>query len=229
MANLVSEQSPERAVALLNRASSTQGFVTLALGDGLTLEHRAIWGAEVSEPMNTLWRQILLGSENDAILARELLAAERFGAADFIKSKVLILASSDDSLDQAYAISIAGYSSQSGEFFDIIDKHVGHSGVSGQAAQHALSAHENAIWASQWVESMWNAPTSEEFWRCLIIAKTSMDSRVNPAPPTASLWTHYAPVSRRARQSAIKERNKEREKRLLGQEAPESVFVTLAQ
>ncbi len=229
VANLVSGQSPERAVALLNRASSTQGFVTLALGDDLTLEHQAIWGAEVSEPMKTLWRQRLLGSENDAILARELLAAERFGSADFIKSMVLNLASSDDSLDQAYAISIAGYSSQSGEFSDIIDKHVGHSGVSGQAAQHALSEHENAMWARQWVERMWNAPTSEEFWRCLIIAKTSMDARVSPAPPKDSLWTHYAPVFRRARKSAIKERNKEREKRLLGQEAPEPVFVTLVQ
>lgn len=228
VANLISGESPERAVALLTRASSSQGFVMLALGDDLTLEHQAIWGAEVSDPVKTIWRQRLLGSENDAVLAREVLAAERFGAADFIKSMVLDLAASEDSLDQAYAISIAGYSIRSDEFADILGKHIGHRGVSGQAAKHAFSEHENTIWARHWVESMWNAPTPEEFWRCLIIAKTSMDARVSPEPPTTSLWRQYAPVFRRARKSAIKDRNKDREKRLVGQETPETVFVTTA-
>ncbi|UWQ74397.1 hypothetical protein [Leisingera sp. M658] len=152
----------------------------LALGDDLTLEHQAIWGAEASDPMKSIWRQRLLGSENDAVLAREVLAAERFGAAGFIKSMVLDLAASEDSLDQAYAISIAGYSIRSAEFADIVGKHIDHRGVSGQAAKHAFSEHENAIWARHWVESMWNAPTPEQFWRCLIITKTSMDARVSP-------------------------------------------------
>jgi len=229
VANLISGESPERAVALLARASSSQGFVMLALGDDLTLEHQAIWGGEASDPIKAIWRQRLLGSENDAVLAREVLAAERFGAADYIKSMVLDLAASEDSLDQAYAISIAGYSIRSDEFADILGKHIGHRGVSGQAAKHAFSEHENAIWARHWVESMWNAPTPEQFWRCLIIAKTSMDARVSPEAPKTSLWGHYAPVFRRARKSAIKDRNKDREKRLVGQEAPEPVFVATAQ
>lgn len=229
VANMISGESPERAVALLTRASSSQGFVMLALGDDLTLEHQAIWGAEASDPMKTIWRKRLLGSVNDAVLAREVLAAERFGAADFIKSTVLHLAASEDSLDQAYAISIAGYSIRSDEFADILSEHIGHRGVSGQAAKHAFSEHENAIWARHWVESMWNAPTPEEFWRCLIIAKTSMDARVSPETPTTSPWGRYASVFRRARKSAIKDRNKVREKRLLGQEAPEPIFIIPAQ
>ncbi|WP_417272201.1 hypothetical protein [Celeribacter halophilus] len=229
VANLISGESPERAVALLTRASSSQGFVMLALGDDLTLEHQAIWGAEASDPIKAIWRQRLLGSENDAVLAREVLAAERFGAADYIKSMALDLAASEDSLDQAYAISIAGYSIRSDEFSDILGKHIDHRGVSGQAAKHAFSEHENAIWARHWVESMWNAPTPEEFWRCLIIAKTSMDARVSHEAPTTSPWGLYAPVFRRARKSAIKDRNKDREKRLVGQEAPEPVFVAMAQ
>lgn len=226
VANLISGEAPEHAVALLKRASSSHGFVLLALGDDLTLEHQAIWGGEVSEPMKTLWRQRLLASENDAVLAREVLAAERFGAADFVKSMVLDLAASEDSLDQAYAISIAGYSIRSNEFTDILGKHIDHRGVSGQAAKHAFSEHENAIWARHWVESMWNATTPEEFWRCLIIAKTSMDARVGPEAPTSSFWAHYVPVFDKARKSAIKDRNKEREKRLLGQETPEKIFIT---
>lgn len=226
VANLISGKAPEHAVVLLKRASSSQGFVLLALGDDLTLEHQAIWGSEESAPMKTLWRQRLLASENDAVLAREVLAAERFGAVDFIKSMVLDLAASEDSLDQAYAISIAGYSIRSGEFAGILGKHIDHRGVSGQAAKHAILEHEGAIWARHWVESMWNATTPEEFWRCLIIAKTSMDARVSPEAPMSSVWTHYAPVFRSARKSAIKDRNKKREKSLLGQETPEKIFIS---
>lgn len=179
VANLISKESPETAVALMKRASSSQGFVVLALGDDLTLEHQAVWGAEMSEPMKALWSERLLASENDAVLAREVLAAERFGGADFIKSFILHLAAGGNSLDLAYAISIAGYSIRSDEFSDILSKHIGCKGVSGQAAKHALSEHENGVWARQWVERMWNAPTPEEFWRCLIVAKTSMDARVS--------------------------------------------------
>lgn len=229
VANLVSAKSPEQAVTLLNRASTSQGFVTLALGDDLTLEHQAIWGSNTSKPMETLWRQRLLGSENNAILAREVLAAERFGASAFIKSLVLKLVSSDDNLDQAYAISIAGYSTQSDEFFDIISKHIDSKGICAEAAKRALSEYERAQWTRKWIKSMWTASTPEEFWRCLIIATTSMDARVKALPPINSKWTHYAPVFHRARKAAIKERNKERKKRLIGQEAPEPIFVSFIQ
>ncbi|WP_124253864.1 hypothetical protein [Cereibacter sphaeroides] len=226
VANLISGDFPERAIALLTRAASSRGFVTSALGDDLTLEHQAVWGAEASDPMRTLWRHRLLGSENDVVLAREVLAAERFGAAEFIKSTVLHLAASEDSLDQAYAMSIAGYSIRSDEFSDILRQYIGNVGISGQAAKHAFAEHKNSIWARHWVESMWNAPTPEEFWRCLMIAKTSMDARVSPDAPTASLWARYAPAFWKARKSAIKDRNKERRKRLVGQETPEKIFIS---
>lgn len=226
VANLVSEQYPDQAVTLLNRASSSEGFLRLALGDDLTLEHQAIWGAKASEPIEKLWRERLLGAENDEVLAREVLAAERFGATAFINSLVQKLASSNDSLDLAYAITIAGYSIQSEEFSDLIGEHLGKKGASGEAAKHARSECKNAKWVHHWVESMWDAETPEEFWRCLMIAKTSMDARVSPKTPENNRWALYAPVFRRARKSSIKERNKERAKRLVGQETPEPIFVS---
>lgn len=228
VANLISAQSPDHAVKLLKRASTSQGFVTQSLEDGLTLEHQAIWGSELSEPIEAMWRQRIMGSENDEILAREILAAERFGAADFIKSMVLQLALSEDGLDQTYAITIAGYSIQSDMFFKTIREHEGDKGLAGQAAKHALIEHENAIWTQHWVDHMWNAPTPEEFWRCLMIAKTSMDARVSNKTPESSCWALYAPVFQRVRASAIKDRNKERKKRLLGQETPEPIFITFS-
>ncbi|USV55892.1 hypothetical protein [Aeromonas encheleia] len=226
VANLISAQDPVHAVALLERACSAKGFVTLELEDNLTLEHQAIWGCYASEPVKTLWRQRLLTSENDVILAREVLAAERFGADDFIKSIILQFMSCKDSLDTAYAISIAGYSAQSDQLVDILSKHINDKGFCAQAAKHALLEHKKAHWARKWLESMWSAPTPEEFWLCLMIAKTCMDARVNVKMPDNSRWAQYVPVFHKAKKAAMKERDKEREKLLLGQAKPDPIFVT---
>lgn len=228
-ANLISSDNPERAVTIFERAVASQGFLTQELGDGLTLEHSAIWQGKVSEPMKAFWRQRLLCSGNDEILFREILAAERFGASSFIKSLVNELVSSKDSLDLAYAISIAGYSKQSTELISVIEKHINDKRLLGVAAKYALASHETAQWAQYWTEKMWNAPTPEEFWRCLMIAKTCIDARVSEQPSSNTKWSHFTPIFQSVRTASIKEKNKERGKKFLGQEAPEKVFVLLSQ
>jgi len=175
--------------------------------------------------MIALWRQRLLSSGNDAKLAREILAAERFGASAFITELVHEMASSQDSLNQAYAIAISGYSHQSADLIAIIENHADDKGISGDAAKHALASHEAAQWAEYWINMMWDAPTSEEFWRCLMIAKTCMDARVLDQPNPNTQWEHYAPIFSNVRKAAIKEQNKQREKRFLGRERPAEIFV----
>jgi hypothetical protein len=203
----------------------SQGFLTLDLGDGLTLEHRAIWGSQESEPIKELWRKRLVTSGNDEILFREILAAERFGASSFIKFLVYELATSQDSLDQAYAITIAGYSNRYEDFISIVEKHIDDKSLSGDAARHALIAYENARWGQYWTDKMWDAPTSEEFWRCLMMSEICIDSRINNDPKINTQWECFTSVFQRVRQAAIKKHNKEREKKFLGQEAPEKIFV----
>ncbi len=226
VANLISYDRPEQAVDLFECASSSKGFVTLALGDDLTLEHQAIWGAKSSKPIEALWLQRLTNSENDAVLAREVLAAERFGASAFIKETTLGMASQEDTLDQAYALSIAGYSGQPDLFSSICDLHAGSKGIVGSAASHAQTEYKNAQWAHAWVSDMWKAETPEKFWRCMIIAKSVMDARVSQATPKNSRWALYGPAFSSARKFAIKERNKQREKTLIGQSAPDKIFIS---
>ena len=69
---------PDKAVSIMRRVLASQGFVTQALRDGLTLEHAAVWGAARSEAIETLWRERLFSAANDEVLAREVLAAEWF-------------------------------------------------------------------------------------------------------------------------------------------------------
>ncbi|OOZ38325.1 hypothetical protein BOW53_15945 [Solemya pervernicosa gill symbiont] len=142
VANLVSKDMPERAVTLFKQAINTQGFVTYALGDDLTLEHQAIWASAPSVPMSELWCQRLLSSINDEALCREVNAAERFGAEKFIKAFVEERANNSSTLDQAYAITVAGFSVQSLQFIDVIEDYLNDAGITGKAAIKAKVAHE---------------------------------------------------------------------------------------
>lgn len=226
VANLVSNNLPEKAVTLFKQALETQGFINHALGDDLTLEHEAIWSSAPSEAMGCFWRQRLLQSGNDEDLAREVLAAERFGAEAFIRAFVEEKAASTSTLDQAYAISIAGFSSQSEQLAGVIEDHIDDKGITGDAAKKAKAAHEAAQWAKKWVNDMCAAKSPEEFWCCLIISKTCMDARISDSPILGTKWAHYAPLFRKVRKDALKEHNKTRKKTLLGQEAPDGIFVT---
>lgn len=133
---------------------------------------------------------------------------------------------SGSTLDQAYAISVAGFSMQSGHFVRVIEDHLGDNGITGDAAKKARTAHEAAQWAKKWVSDICIANSSEEFWCCLIISKTCMDARVTTMPILDTKWAHYAPLVSKVRKAAIDEQNRTRKKTLLGQEAPDEVFVT---
>ncbi|WP_231401742.1 hypothetical protein [Cupriavidus sp. WS] len=225
VANLASKDMPERAVSLFQQALGSRGFITYALGDDLTLEHEAIWSSVPSEAIGKFWRQRILKSGNDEVLAREVLAAERFGAGDFIENLVFELGSSASTLDQAFAISIAGFSIQSTKLIDVIEAHLSDKGITGDAARKAKEAHDAARWAEKWVHDMWAAESSDDFWCCLMISKTCMDARISAESIFLTEWNGYSSIFNRVRKSAIKERNKSRSKTFLGEEAPDEVFV----
>lgn len=224
-ASFVSKEMPGRAISIFRRVLDIQGFISYALGDDLTLEHEMIWSSTPSDVMKKFWRLRLLGSQSDEILAREVVAAERFGAVTFIEAFVEELATSTSTLDQAYAISVAGFSTIPHLLFDVITCHLSDKGITGYAAKKAKVAREEAQWAKNWIDAMCDACSPEEFWRCLIISKTCMDMRAPVEPVLGTLWEHYAPLYRRVRRSAIKTRNESRRKTLLGLEAPDEIFV----
>lgn len=226
VANLVSNDMPERAVTLFQRALQTQGFVTYELADGLTLEHEAIWSSSPSLAVNLFWRERLLTAGDDEILAREVTAAERFGAARFIKAFVQEQANSPSALDQSFAISVAGFSRQSEECLDVIESHLDDKGITGDAAKKARAAHETAQWAEKWTREMYLATSPEKFWRCLIISKACMDMRVSDAPIRHTRWAHFAALFKQVRKAAIREQSKNRKKTFVGQSVPDLIFVT---
>ena len=225
VASLVSKDLPERAVALFRKFSEVPSVIKYDLGDDLTLEHEAIWSSWSSEVMNDFRRQRLLKSRNDEILAREVLAAERFGASDFIQSFVKNLSDSASTLDQAYAMSIAGFSMQSDHFFDTINHHLDGDGITSIASKYAKEAQDNYQWAKKWTTDMCSAESPEDFWCYLMILKTCMDARTTDAQISNTKWSHFAPIFREIRASALKERKKKRSKTLVGQQVPDKIFI----
>lgn len=225
VANLISDEKPEIAVQLFQRAMDSGNFISHGYGDSLTLEHKAIWSAVPSALIHSFWRKRILVALNDDDLAKEILAAERFGAKQFIHDYVFELKNSISSLDRAYAITIVGFSRELKQFSDLIDNHFNKEGITGFAAKKAKIAFDSALWAETWVQNMWNAESQDDFFCNLVIAKTCIDSRIEHQPPKSTAWRQFAPMFWRARESAIKKQTESRKKTLLGQEAPEKIFI----
>ena len=225
VASLISSTAPDRAIALLRRARRTEGFLTIAYGDGLTLEHAAVWSCVDSKAMREYWRERLLASSSNAALATEIQAAERFGAEAFIQDLIRDLSQSSSTLDQAYGLMAAGYSIQCAEHSVYIRSHAALKGLTGDAARQALRAMEQHAWAKSWVIAAWEASTAEEVFVNQTVAKTCMDARTPAGLPTETPWAVYLPLFQRQRKSALKQFDKERAKKLLGHEVPASLFL----
>lgn len=226
VANRISKDMPERAVALFERTLATRGFVNYAFGDGLTLEHKAIWSSAPSAALAVHWRQRIFSACDNEILAREVVAAERFGASSFILNFVLTEANSFSTLNQAYAVTVAGFSENSKQLLGVIEKHLNDHGITGDAAKDAKAAHDLSQWAEMWVEKMCVADSPKRFWSNLIVAKTCMDARTAPDCVLGTKWKCYAPLFRKIRKEALEKQSKNRKKKLLGQDAPDPIFLT---
>ncbi|EPL09079.1 hypothetical protein [Pseudomonas sp. CF150] len=225
VANLVSSDMPERAIALFERALLTQFFVTLELVDGLTLEHQAIWSSTPSLAFNFFWEERLLTAGSDEVLAQEVTAAERFGAAKFIEAFVQDKACSSSTLDQSFAITVAGFSKHSKEWLAVIECHLDNKGITGDAAKKAKIAHQTGEWAKRWIRDMSLAATPDEFWRCLIISTACMDQRVSDSCIKQSKWATFSALFKQVRKTAIRERSNNRNKTFVGQSVPDSIFI----
>ena len=225
VANLISGEKPEMAVQLFQRAMDSGNFISHGYGDGLTLEHKAIWSAVPSLSMYSLWKKRILRALNDDEFAKEVLAAERYGAKQFIYDFVMELKSSELALDRAYAITIVGFSRELKQFSVLIETHLNKEGISGYAAKKAKVAWESALWAEKWVQDMWNSESQDDFFCRLMIAKTCIDARIESKPLKGTAWKQFAPIYWRARDSALKKQTESRKKTLLGQETPEKVFL----
>lgn len=223
----VVETDTETALRLFEKASNSDAFVKRVFSDGISLEQKAIWSCPQSDALIDLWNNRLKCCDDDAELASEVLAAERYGAAEYIREKVDELLASDRPIDRSYGIIIAGFSNQLSEMKPLIKKFSDSPGFFGDGARAALHAHERAVWSEHWVSAMWAAKTAEDFWINLNLAGKIIDARSSYTRDIfqdRQFWKSFATTFTNVRSKRIDIWKKERAKKLLGMEKPETCF-----
>lgn len=219
---------PVNAILLFQRATVADGFIKRAYRDGLTLEQKAIWSCPHIDEIIDFWDKRLKKCNDDAEMALEVLAAERFGASSYICKHVKDLIASARPIDQSYGVTIAGFSRQLSVMGPIIRELSDSSSFVGDSARAALRAHERAVWSEHWVSAMWASKTAEKFWVKLNLVGKIIDARSNYDSDLfqdQQPWKSFTTIFTHLRSKRITAWQKERAKTLLGMETPEEGFL----
>ena len=228
IANIVSKNNPAKAALLFKKALEADTSLKISYGDGLYLIQKAIWSCPDVEEIRKLWITRLRSVQDDAELSVEILAAERYGASDFISNYVDDLLASNLPLNQSYAIAIAGFSNQFDRMHSVIEHQIGSTNFAGQTARFAMKAHERAVWSQHWMDKMWLSSSREEFWLNLMIIRKVIDGRTiyqTKIYGKENRWHDYASVFISDRKRRIKKWETKRKKTLLGIEKPDPIFI----
>jgi hypothetical protein len=208
----------ETAMNLLKVAIDSEAFVHRMYSDELSLEQKAIWSCPRATTSETLWKKRFEGCVTDHTLALEVLAAERFGAEEFVRDYATELSASERPIDRALAVIIAGFSIQYEYFQPYLNAVEPTAGLVGTASKAARAAHEKALWAQLWIDQMWAAETPEQFWTKLTLAAKIVDARHEYASniyQSANRWAQFASIFTRERTDRIKKMERPKREEIL--------------
>ena len=217
-----------KAIQLLRKAISSDGFIRHIYPDGLSLEQKAIWSCSPNDSVEVLWQERLATRDADDLLALEVLAAERFGGQGFIRDYTEWLLTSNRPVDRALAITIAGFSGQLEFFGSILNDLETSTGFVGSAVQAAKVAHEKALWSLHWVDRMWKAESPADFWLNMNLANKIMDARLDYDSSIyrrENKWHGFASILTESRKDRVKKWNRVRAKTLYGNHRPYAGFL----
>ncbi len=229
VASVLSKDAPERAIKLFEKAIAAEGHIRYCYGDDLSLEQRSVWKSAKSVEMQQFWKKRFTSACSDLDLAIEVLAAEKYGASNFIEKYVKELTDSTFIIDKALAITIAGFSKQYNIMKPLITTNLGKKNYLGEVAKSAMEAHERAVWSNHWTNKMWSANNNEDFWLNMNLLTKICDARVEVNPIESAMqndWDHLISIFATERKKRIEKWKKKREKTLYGLKKPNHIFVT---
>lgn len=229
IAAAVMSQDEGTAVRLLKRAIVSDAFVRRVFRDGLSIEHKAVWSCSASPAIELLWKERLTRCVSDDLIALEVLAAERFGAKNFIRGFAGELMRSARPVDIALGVTIAGFSRQFSHFEPVLGDFDPSVGFIGRAIKAARKAQDKAHWTEHWVNKMWSAENPEGFWLNFNLAAKIIDARCEYGGSIykkENNWHSFASLFTHARKDRIRKWQKERAKTLYGSQKPNELFLS---
>lgn len=197
----------------------------------ISSESLLLWGNADNSRIEALCRRRLVSRESDADIAAEVLAALLQGKSSIVNSVINERLASGHPADTCLALTLAGYSDESDNAFKIISRFDGVQGFVGGAQRAAKAAYERNSWARVWHRQMREATDPHIFWQGSVLLTKIVDLRFD-------LWSEcvgvegpvyraFAGTIKRNITRRIEKWQKERAKKLYGDDAPEDVFLAI--
>jgi hypothetical protein len=179
--------------------------------------------------VKTLCVKRLDEAANDAELATEVLAAFSAGMSALITEYVDSKVAADEPATISRALMICGFSDVNVHADGILDRFRQHTGFIGGAYKAARFAYERNAWARHWYEKMKSARGPDEFWRFSVLFEKVVDGRYalwrgDYGSPAEAFQQFFGTVCAE-RSTRIKKWYDKRQKKLFGQDVPDSIFL----
>jgi hypothetical protein len=230
LARELSAPEPALAKRLFDRMSGRDGAVNVVYGPaGVPLEAFCVWGAADNSTWDALRAERLNTAASDHELSTEVLAALLCGKSSFIKQYAREKIACREPAAIARGLMVLGFGEPSEFASDTIAQYEEVDGFLGNAAEQARYAYEREVWSRHWYRLMSEANSPTEFWRWSVLLRKVVDGRFAVWQTEDGVRGGPASLFEASLDSEVKKRIKSwkshREKKLLGDKAPNRVFL----
>lgn len=187
----LSSEDPALALRLIDGYANLDDIVGRSFGYArLNMLQRAIWSASTSEDFNERRRRRFAFAPDDASLAKEVLAAERWGHAQFLDELVDRWLSAPEPAHRARATLIQGFRNSSEAWPAELEPDQ-MAGLLRQACTTAKDARLRNRNALHWYKQVCQASSGVDFWRFGALMSKAVDHRADlwlTIPGEATPW-----------------------------------------
>ena len=226
----VSKDEPEKAKSLFEMLWKSKPGVGIIYGpEGLMLDHVALWKSAANPLLDELRRARLDRAVTDHELAMEVLAAEQAGRHDILDAYIKAKCDSDTPAIVARGLMVAGFCDDREEPARVLAAHAGRAGLIGEAHSAAVYAFERNRWARHWYQKMAETDDPVQYWVNKCLFAKIVDGRFylwnrHDSARSSPLFVYHEITEDAVKRKGERWKQK-REKKLLGRDAPEPLFV----
>lgn len=226
----LSRSEPILSIELYKKVSRLSGVVNVSYGPArIPLESYCVWSAADNKVWNLQRAERLNMAANDHELSIEVLAALLNGKLSFLEEYVKLKLSSPEPVSIARALLVLGLGSPSSFADSTLAEYREFGGFIGNAAKAAQYAYDREVWSRHWYQLMCNTSSATEYWRYSVLLLKIVDGRFAVWRNTCVKRSEPANLFEISLEARIGHRIQKwkslREKRLLGDNVPNRVFL----
>ena len=226
-----SKNDAERAQLLWDKISNSESYTNITIGqEKIPLKQMSIWGSS-NRDLDAYRFELLDKALSDQQIYNHVLAAivnnnEKI-IYEYINQKINCVEPSQI----ARGILVAGCLDENSLSADIFDKYINYNGIIGEAYKASLYMYERNIWSKYWFNKMLSTEDSLEFWRYMILFVKIVDLRFYKWKSSLLnnnlLFRKFYHSFRNDINHRCKKWQKERDKKLFGNEPPNPIYIYL--